>query len=91
MTMKPKAICQNCDWEGDPSKTKPVKDLEERVAPGEILPVGECPRCGAVCHLKKTYVFEGPDGKRKSVDALSEDDAASMILSNLGWNPVGTS
>lgn len=29
---------------------KPVTDLEQRVAPGEPVPVGECPACGAVVH-----------------------------------------
>lgn len=29
---------------------KPVRDLEQRFAPGETVPVGECPACGAVVH-----------------------------------------
>jgi hypothetical protein len=24
--------------------------MEERIAPGEVLPIGECPGCGAFCH-----------------------------------------
>lgn len=32
------------------SELKPVTDLEQRVAPGEPVPVGECPACGAVVH-----------------------------------------
>ncbi len=30
---------------------KEIEDLTLRVAPGEILPAGECPSCGAVCHV----------------------------------------
>lgn len=43
--------CENCST-GYHSITelKPVTDLEQRVAPGEPVPVGECPACGAVVH-----------------------------------------
>lgn len=46
------AICQNCGtvWA---SGVKPIwecKDLAQRIEPGEVLPVGECPSCGAFCH-----------------------------------------
>jgi hypothetical protein len=44
-----------CGWSG------PVKDLGcqfheitdffERVSPGEVCPVGECPECGALAHF----------------------------------------
>lgn len=42
--------CQNCEAIWDEKDLKPVKDLEERVSPGEPVPYGECPTCGAVCH-----------------------------------------
>lgn len=44
------AACQNCPWEGPSSECKPIKNLLERVAPGEPMPCGECPQCGALCH-----------------------------------------
>jgi hypothetical protein len=44
--------CQNCDREWpDSMLITPIPDLEQRAAPGEIMPSGECPACGAVCHL----------------------------------------
>lgn len=43
------AACQNCDWVGNDEDTLPIDDLEMRVSPGEIVPVGECPKCGALC------------------------------------------
>jgi hypothetical protein len=46
-------VCQNCDGEFTEDQLKPVKDLEMRVSPGEIVPAGECPDCGAVCHPKE--------------------------------------
>lgn len=48
----PPAECQNCDWEGLESELYLLADVHQRVAPGEVMPAGECPECGAVAHLK---------------------------------------
>lgn len=42
--------CQNCGKTWAEDQLREVKDLFERVAPGEEMPSGECPECGAVCH-----------------------------------------
>lgn len=43
--------CQNCGAVRDAEElVRPIPDVEERVAPGETMPYGECPDCGAVCH-----------------------------------------
>ena len=43
--------CDNCQkGYGSLYELNPVRDLEQRVAPGEPRPVGECPHCGAVVH-----------------------------------------
>jgi hypothetical protein len=42
--------CQNCQWEGRENWMNPIKDLHQRVAPGEPMPAGECPKCGALCY-----------------------------------------
>jgi hypothetical protein len=44
------AECQNCRWAGLVAETKPIKDYSQRVAPGEEMPCGECPECGALAH-----------------------------------------
>jgi hypothetical protein len=46
----PECACQNCDWKGPESELKPIKDIGQRVAPGEPMPSGECPECGCLCH-----------------------------------------
>jgi hypothetical protein len=46
---EPLSECQDCGGVFPQSKLKPVKDLHARVAPGEPMPSGECPECGAVC------------------------------------------
>src|SRR5258708_6035330 len=48
---EPLSQCDNCQDIFPESELKPVEDLSERVAPGEPMPSGECPTCGAVCHL----------------------------------------
>lgn len=45
--------CQNCGKRWPLEKLKEILHLLERVAPGEIMPSGECPECGAVCHPVK--------------------------------------
>lgn len=48
------AICQ-CDACGHECKigeVEMISDFEERVAPGEICPAGECPECGSLMHFK---------------------------------------
>jgi hypothetical protein len=50
-----KCACQGCDWTGRVDQLAcqihEIPDFFERVAEGEICPVGECPKCGAVAHL----------------------------------------
>jgi hypothetical protein len=45
------AICGNCDWHGLAEVTNPVSHLSQRVDPGGEMPVGECPKCGALAYL----------------------------------------
>ena len=43
--------CQNCKFMGrEEELVNPIPDIEQRVGPGEPMPSGECPACGAVCH-----------------------------------------
>ena len=41
--------CQNCGAIVNDEDLKPIKDLMQRVEPGEPMPSGECPECGALC------------------------------------------
>lgn len=43
--------CGNCGKLHSEETLVEAKDLAERVAPGEEMPSGECPDCGALCHL----------------------------------------
>lgn len=46
-----RVICSDCGWTGTAEDTDEISHFEERVAPGEICPAGECKRCGALAHL----------------------------------------
>lgn len=63
--------CDNCGQYFDEDQLDPIRDLMQRVSPGELMPSGECPNldCGALCHpaslaLKDalTLLFERLDG-----------------------------
>lgn len=47
-----KVGCDNCDWEGREDEVNAIEDLSMRVGPGEVMPYGECPECGCLCHAK---------------------------------------
>ena len=44
-----------CGWSGPVKELgcqfDEITDFFTRVSPGEIVPVGECPECGALAHL----------------------------------------
>lgn len=48
---EPLSRCQNCEWLGIPViGLEAIPDLTQRISPGEAVPSGECPECGALCH-----------------------------------------
>lgn len=44
--------CQNCSWTGPVDDLKSISDVFERIAEGERMPAGECPKCAALCHAE---------------------------------------
>jgi hypothetical protein len=42
--------CDNCGMSWSKNQLKDIRDYNVRVSPGEIVPSGECPECGALCH-----------------------------------------
>ena len=44
-------VCQNCDGKfRDDQLEEITHGIWERVSPGELMPSGECPDCGSLCH-----------------------------------------
>lgn len=46
--------CQDCEWTGKAQELEEITDIQERIFPGEIVPAGQCPECGACAHLDET-------------------------------------
>lgn len=42
--------CGNCEAYWPFESLNDIHKLYERVQPGEIMPSGECPKCGSLCH-----------------------------------------
>jgi len=63
-----KHACNNCGAVHETEDLAPIKDLSLRLEPGDVVPTGECPDCGAMCHpvtdpiLVHTVVFHDYDG-----------------------------
>lgn len=47
--------CDNCQWEGLESELgcdlEETPDLDQRLDPGSVVPVGECPECGCFAYI----------------------------------------
>ncbi len=43
--------CGNCDWRGIAKQTGSIADAQERLDPGSVVPVGECPKCRSLTYL----------------------------------------
>ena len=47
------ATCQDCGWRGPVEDTKELRNVWDRVHPGDVMPAGECPveGCGGAAML----------------------------------------
>lgn len=72
--------CNNCDWEGDSSLMSGIAGIQglfERISPGEIVPAGECPKCGCLTHP----VVESPE-KQKFPSHISFHVVAGILVAD---------
>jgi hypothetical protein len=94
------AECQDCGEAWHIDHVKEAQDLAQRVSPGEIVPAGECPSCGALCHLweapkpkvSQALTFETESGNwfeygRDGRATTNESDAfgRDIIDAGFGW------
>lgn len=75
--------CQNCGKRWAIDELLPVQDLLQRVAPGEPMPAGECPECGAVCHGEDDD-DDDDDEEYDEFDLMTEEE----VIERQGWTPV---
>jgi hypothetical protein len=65
-------ICQNCRKPfADHDLDEITHGIWERVSPGEIMPSGECPNCGALCHPIKNTLTPFIGAARKLVETVA--------------------
>lgn len=85
--------CSDCDWEGtsDDIDTEEMQNegealgisgFDDRVAPGEICPVGECPECGSLVHYKDESAPEYCN-QRRLYEAQKENEALRNALRHI--------
>lgn len=70
-------ICDNCEIDTSEEDIIPidqVKDLLSRVAPGEVMPYGECPECGVFVHEFNLAPYRVSLHVTASAEKLYEDD-----------------
>jgi len=80
--------CQNCGSVWDAEDLREVEDLHMRVAPGEPMPSGECPSCGAVCHPhdEGDYLTRCPCCGDGSLFLVSFSGSCGIPVSRDGWS-----
>lgn len=76
-------LCQGCDWSGKVCETLPIENFEMRVQAGELVPFGECPECGALCHALPTTQMNAEQVKAllsSAVDAAGSQSALAVKI-----------
>ena len=61
-----RAACQDCEWQGSVEDVAPLRDAAERVGPGEEMPAGECPECGASAMVESEQRTEQETERRSN-------------------------
>ena len=93
-----RSCCQNCGTEHAENALKPVQNLTERVEPGEPMPSGECPLCGALCHridplrlpsVKMTDISTGHVSERTADALRNEKSDLRNLLAYEAWADYG--
>jgi len=79
------AECRSCGWRGPAGEARlEIKDLDERILPGEECPVAECPQCRCLVHYVKQCErfaeIAWTVGDVQSLFAVDNDEALSFLL-----------
>ena len=74
------SICQNCRKTWTEDKLEEITHgLWERVSPGELMPSGECPKCGALCHPLETAATPYENVIKKLLDTVRSTGGLLMF------------
>ena len=64
------ATCQYCNWQGPADQCGPLQNTWERVQPGDVMPVGECPIEGCPGCAMIDHPDRAPQDLRPALVAL---------------------
>lgn len=53
--------CPSCNWKGRTDQLSEAQDLLERLDPGDTVPEGQCPECGALVCESNPLIDAAPD------------------------------
>ena len=67
------ATCQDCGWHGPVEETKELRDVWDRVQPGDVMPAGECPVEGCAGAAMLDQEHGDADDFRTALEALMLD------------------
>jgi hypothetical protein len=84
------AECADCGGRCGESDLQRIRHLTERVLPGEPMPAGECPDCGALCHLVVATGSgsDGDDTSRVPASVHSDDWRFEANFDAAAWMSV---
>lgn len=79
--------CANCSNRANENRINPIiTDLHSRVEPGDIMPAGECLKCGAVVYLLPIYKKKKPGARDYLLVALA--DIVGLATYPNGFDPL---
>ncbi len=90
--------CQNCDSVWDDDEIHDIRDLTQRVSPGEPYPSGQCPDCGSLCQaivaqadtpfehslVLSGATIDGVEDPSITIDARIGDDVGALVADTYG-------
>lgn len=75
-----RAKCDNCRRVSAEEKLKPIEDYFQRVGAGGVVPLGECPHCGALAYLVTPKEPTARDVLKSAARALARANMRFYVL-----------
>lgn len=84
------ASCGNCGAETPVGELDMVSDIQERVMAGEVMPAGQCPKCGALAHLPTQPVRVIVEITNGIVECIGASETCEVLVVDSDDNYDGT-
>lgn len=76
--------CPSCNWKGRTDQLSEAQDLLERLDPGDTVPEGQCPECGALVCESNPLIDAAPD-LLAALQAMVEPGHQPKHLTKAQW------